>query len=634
MTNEELMKKYGAKFDAMFDAKPGAILKRKKRKRSKAHNPVPDLLVDSGNLPGVAKAVRDLLAKSGSLFDRGVPVRLVPPANGGSPTAVPLSRQNVVMETHDLCRPVKVGMKDEHIAVTLPERVAAMYLDMGGEWNLPPLNGISTAPALTADGEIRAAHGYDKTTGLWCVGTAVPEVPAEPSRQEAEAALKLLRSAFRTFAFADAHRVQEGDVAVVDLNTDHPGQDESAFLTLLLTAVCRPSLWLAPGALFTTPAISGAGTGKGLLVRAICAIAFGIKPRAFVAGHDRQELDKRIAAELIEAHPVLFLDNVNGTALHSDVLASAITERPARARVLGQSRMVELNSTAFIAVTGNGLTVTEDLARRFVLVEMDARCEDPESRSFTTGSEKFLDEMMERRAELLAAVLTIWRWGRQNAPTLKRGKTLGSFETWAEWCRDPLVTLGCRDPVQRIEAVKARDPHRQRVADLFVAWWEYHEDRSVRVSDLAEAVTRIVDPQGRGRQYLAAKIAGYAQTRAAGFLLTRQEAAGKWNAATYALQKIEPGSDGIGHRTHRTHRADPAHPDTGRDPMPPMSPMPYGVSSVADGNFAGPRTASSASERIIFEGKKDDAPPLGPPGDSLSDFDGGDLEIPELLRRS
>ena len=28
--------------------------------------------------------------------------------------------------------------------------------------------------------------------------------------------------------------------------------------------------------------------------------------------------------------------------------------------------MVPLNSTAFIAVTGNGLTVTEDLARRFI----------------------------------------------------------------------------------------------------------------------------------------------------------------------------------------------------------------------------------------------------------------------------
>jgi len=58
-------------------------------------------------------------------------------------------------------------------------------------------------------------------------------------------------------------------------------------------------------------------------------------------------------------------------------------------------------------------------------------------------------------------------WGRQNAATLKRGKTLGSFETWADWCRDPLDTLGCCDRVVRIEAVKARDPHRQRVAELF-----------------------------------------------------------------------------------------------------------------------------------------------------------------------
>jgi hypothetical protein len=66
----------------------------------------------------------------------------------------------------------------------------------------------------------------------------------------------------------------------------------------------------------------------------------------------------------------------------SDTLASVLTERPARVRVLGETRMVPLNSTAFVALTGNGLTVTEDLARRFILCELDARCEDPESRPF------------------------------------------------------------------------------------------------------------------------------------------------------------------------------------------------------------------------------------------------------------
>jgi hypothetical protein len=74
----------------------------------------------------------------------------------------------------------------------------------------------------------------------------------------------------------------------------------------------------------------------------------------------------------------------------------------AKVRLLGQTRMVPLNSTAFVAVTGNGLTVTEDLARRFILCELDARCEDPEVRPFRAD---FLDQIERRRAELLTAVL-------------------------------------------------------------------------------------------------------------------------------------------------------------------------------------------------------------------------------------
>jgi hypothetical protein len=53
------------------------------------------------------------------------------------------------------------------IPVTLPDRVAQMYLDMFGEWNLLPLAGISTAPLLSPDGGIRTADGYDPGTGLW-----------------------------------------------------------------------------------------------------------------------------------------------------------------------------------------------------------------------------------------------------------------------------------------------------------------------------------------------------------------------------------------------------------------------------------------------------------------------------------
>jgi putative DNA primase/helicase len=528
--------------------------------------PKPDLVIRASDLPASAEALRDVLAASGKFFDRGVPVRIIHPADGGPPSATPLTKHNVVFEAHRLCRPVRFDAKGDREEITLSERLAQMYLDMKGEWNLPPLAGVSTAPLLSADGNVRVADGYDPETDLWCCHIPMLTLPSLPSRNDAEAALRRLRKAFRTFPFGDASRRWDASqgVEVVDL-LQPPGRDESAFLLALMTAVCRPSLWLAPGMLFTAPAVSGAGSGKGLLVRAICSVAFNIRPRAFTTGGERHELDKRFAAELIEAQPALFLDNANGVTLRSDTLASLLTERPASVRVLGETRMVSLNSAAFVALTGNGLTVTEDLARRFILCELDARCEDPETRPFSVG---FLENIGRQRLELLTAALTIWRWGRHS--TLTCGKPLGSFEKWAEWCRDPLLALGCRDPVERIDELKANDPRRRHITELLRAWWQHHRAAPMKVNDLADGVKAIADPQGRGRQYLATFISGLAGTHAAGFVLTRQEPAGKWNAATYALAEAVP-TDPTLHRTRRIATPDGTGPAS---PMSPMSPMP------------------------------------------------------------
>jgi hypothetical protein len=528
----------------------------------------PELMVHSGDLPATARALRDLFSAAGNLFDRGMmPVRVVRQADGGPPAAIRLTINSVVTAAHRLCQPVKLTEKHEWIATTLPDRVARMYLDMAGEWELPPLDGISAAPLLSDDGAVRGAEGYDPKTQLWCCKVPALRIPECPSRSDAESALRCLRQAFCTFPFADAARHRDPALGIEVVDTDEPpANDESAFLTALLTAVCRASLWLAPGFLITAPAVSGAGTGKGLLVRAICAIAFGIRPRAFTAGNDRVELDKRIAAELIEATPTLMLDNVNGATLRSDTLASVLTERPARVRVLGETRMVALNTAAFVAVTGNGLTISEDLARRFITCEFDAQCEDPESRPFASG---FLEIVEKQRAELLAAALTIWRYGRMWE--LRRGRPLGSFERWCEWVRDPLLALGCADPVERIDVAKAQDPRRQGLAELFGTWWDCHRGHAVKAANLADEVVELIDPQKRGRQFVASCLGRLAGTRAAGFVLTRQLPAGTWGAATYSLRRTtaDAGNE-IGHRERTGHR-DRA------GPMTPMPPMPDGT---------------------------------------------------------
>jgi len=71
------------------------------------------------------------------------------------------------METHRLCQPMQKDWRGNLIPVTLPDRVAQMYLDMSGEWDLPPLAGISTAPLLSAEGSIRTTDGDNTLRLLW-----------------------------------------------------------------------------------------------------------------------------------------------------------------------------------------------------------------------------------------------------------------------------------------------------------------------------------------------------------------------------------------------------------------------------------------------------------------------------------
>jgi hypothetical protein len=237
----------------------------------------PELVIHVGNLPAAVRQVRDALAGSGFIFDRGMPVKVVRSAEGGPPKAIPLTPEQIVIEMHRLRQPVRLAKNGTRIPTMLPTRVARMYLAMPDEWNLPLLAGICTAPLLASDGSVRVAEGYDRSTGLWCANVPALQIAERPTRADAEAALRLLRQTFRTFPFRDAPRRTDPKlgIEVVNLNLP-PGLDESAFLVGLQTAVCRPHLPLAPRLLITAPALSGSGTGEGMLVRSICDIAFGV----------------------------------------------------------------------------------------------------------------------------------------------------------------------------------------------------------------------------------------------------------------------------------------------------------------------------------------------------------------------
>ncbi|MCX7377336.1 MAG: hypothetical protein NTY94_11425 [Alphaproteobacteria bacterium] len=502
------------------------------------------LLVDESDLPRTAREVAALLAASGQFFERGgCPVSVVADAQTGALFARAATRETVVRAVHERAQPYVLRTKrrgePEEKPITLHDRLAALYLDMAGQYDLLPLHGIAYGPLLDVGGAVHAHAGYHPPTGFWCA--SVPNLAASlrttPTRRDAKAALLKLRRVFATFPFADApRRPGPGGIDLVDLRAP-PGMDESGLLAGLLTAICRPSLSVAPGLLIRAPNLSGSGTGKGLLAKAICTIAFGASPAALTSGGNIKELEARLGTALMDASPAVFLDNFNGATLQSDMMASVLTERRAKVRVLGLSKDVWLNPSCFLVVAGNAVMLSEDLVRRFLVVELDARTEDPEARPFTGD---FLAEVQMRRAELLGAALTIWRWAQLHSGRIARGLALGSYQQWCGWVRDALVALGAADPVARVATIKAADTKRQDTAAFFGAWHECHGDRPMKATEVDAEVVSIINPHGRSRQFIASELAKLVGTRVAGLMLTRSKPSGRWSTATYAVTRPLP----------------------------------------------------------------------------------------------
>ena len=65
------------------------------------------LIVNPGHLPATARRLRKLFASAGNLFERGMPVKVVQSSGDDIPRVLRLSSTNIIVEAHQLCRPVR-----------------------------------------------------------------------------------------------------------------------------------------------------------------------------------------------------------------------------------------------------------------------------------------------------------------------------------------------------------------------------------------------------------------------------------------------------------------------------------------------------------------------------------------------
>jgi putative DNA primase/helicase len=339
-----------------------------------------------------------------------------------------------------------------------------------GEW--PTLRRVTTvarAPFARPDGTICETPGYDAASRVFYQPNAdFPPVPTNPTRSDAEHALSALLAPFEEFPFATAAA-------------------RSAFVANILTEVARPAIDTSPAFFYTAPT---PGTGKTLLSEMPSRIVHGCGPALRPWAEGTEELRKGLFSSLLAGDRTIGYDNLsNGSKIRSPILCVFLTANVYSDRKLGASESPAIPNRSVVFLTGNNLTPAGDLARRSIVIRLDANTTRLRGRRFLISDLR--GYVTEHRPALLVAALTVIRaYTMSSAPGGEA--PLPSFEHWSRFASGPLIWLGMADPVTTQD--DETEDEAVSLADAFrlIAEHPMMGDKEFMASDLARMCDELI----------------------------------------------------------------------------------------------------------------------------------------------
>lgn len=377
----------------------------------------------------------------------------------GRATLVQLGEAKIrgVLIHHIQFRSTKNGVR------TKPPSELVQHLVQHPDPELPGLMGIARMPMMALDGSIIQTKGYNPNTGwYYAPDVNIEPVPDNPTPEDVETAKHLIvNELFGDFPFV--------------------GGAVAGAVSALIEQVVQP-LIRGPRPLYAYDApVGGQGTGKTKCAKVTQAVVSGaIKVDSYA--RREEEMEKRITSYLLAGRTSVILDNVT-TVVGSDALAALATSEVWSGRILGASEATAIPNTATWMLTMNGATFNTDMARRFVIVRLDARMSDPSRRRGFKHAD-IEGWALAHRAELIRACLVLARtWyvaGQPADPNL----VMGSFETWAKVVGGILHHVGVDGLSECLDESKARNEDVTEATSLVGAWLGMTE--KVTATDLAD----------------------------------------------------------------------------------------------------------------------------------------------------
>ena len=169
-----------------------------------------------------------------------------------------------------------------------------------------------------------------------------------------------------------------------------------------------------------------------------------------------------------------------------------------KGRLLGQSREIEVENSMTIFLTGNGCTISPDLRRRLLIVELFLREARPEDRTILHP----LDDaaILRLRGDILSALWSITRaWSEAGRP--KPSKSHPSFPAWSAIIGGILEHAGFASPCTQATASISGDRDTEDMQRLVAAMAERHRKQDLKFIQIVElcrelrAFSRLVGEQ-------------------------------------------------------------------------------------------------------------------------------------------
>ncbi|KAA0677287.1 hypothetical protein [Roseomonas genomospecies 6] len=322
-------------------------------------------------------------------------------------------------------------------------------------------------PFFTKDGRLHQTPGYDEVSRIYYFpsnGFVLPPVSDKPSPEEvARAKGLLLDDVLVDFPFYGMVEAERAHAVAMLLQP---------FVRQMIEGP-TPVYWVHKPA---------PGTGAGKLINTVSILAVGTDAEAITEERSEDGWRKKITMAMLSGSPLFFLDNVN-YPLDSGALASVITQRFWRDRLLGSNDEVNVPVKCQFIMTGNNVTMSGELLRRCVRIFINAGLADPTTR--TGFKHPDLEAWVkENRSELVWACLTLIQHWIASGKRKFDGKPLASFEAWSSVMGGILASAGIDGFLaNRSTMMKDGNEELQAKTAFVQAWWDRYGGGNVTTGD-------------------------------------------------------------------------------------------------------------------------------------------------------